>query len=98
MAKVKGLCSVSCRRDFKSCWHKNCDIVKMLMTGKFLITNNSGFIRGVVPADLEFTEAESEQYQEYDLTLDQLGLDAQGERAVLRWNLNKNNANIRTPW
>tara|TARA_R110002020_G_scaffold317447_1_gene533049 strand:- start:247 stop:543 length:297 start_codon:yes stop_codon:yes gene_type:complete len=98
MAKVKGTCSATCKRDFKACWHKKCEIVKVLVTGKFLVINNSGFIRAAVPADLDFSESELEKYQEYDLTSDQLGLDAQGEREILRWKLKEKIANNHPSW
>ena len=95
MAKVNGDCSAACKKDKRSCWHDSCTIVKMLMTGKFLIANDYGFVRGATPAQLTLTNEESRRYKEYDLEADQIDLDAQGERAILRWRLDHQSLNGR---
>mgnify|MGYP004453910783 CR=1 FL=1 len=95
MAKVKGDCSVACKKDKRVCWHDSCTIIKMLMTGKFLISNDQGFVRGATPAQLILSNEESRIYKEYDLEADQLALDAKAEKDILRWRLNHQSLNDR---
>lgn len=91
MVKVKeknhGECELKCKIDTKSCWHKECKILKLFAVGTFLIENTGGYVRAAVPADLEFNNEETRKYQKYDLTADRLTLEAQAERDLLRWRL-----------
>ena len=91
MVKVKekdnGECELKCKVDIKSCWHKECKILKVLMNETFLIENSSGYVRAAVPADLEFNNEETRRYSNFNLTADRLTLDAQAARDILRWKL-----------
>lgn len=66
MASLHGTCSLACK-DKRGCWHSNCKIIRIFTSGKFLIENRAGYIRAVVPANLEFTDEEREKYKDYDL-------------------------------
>ena len=66
MASLSGKCSLACR-DTRACWHTNCKIIRVFTSGKFLIKNRAGYVRAAVPADLELTEEERVQYEEYNL-------------------------------
>ena len=91
--KDNGECLLKCKIDTKSCWHKECKILKILMDETFLIENSNGYVRAAVPADLEFNNEETRRYHKYDLTADRLTLDAQAGRDLLRWRLNHGTPN-----
>lgn len=87
MASLKGQCSVACKGDTRSCWHMDCKITKRFTSGKFLIENRRGFIRAAAPADLVFSISEEREYSQYDLTADELELDAAADRETIRQNM-----------
>ena len=84
MASLKGQCSASCKSEKRSCWHKECKILKRFKSGKFLIENNHNYVTAAVPADLLFSISEERAYSQYDLTADELELEAATDRETLR--------------
>ena len=84
MASLKGQCSVACKNNKQSCWHMDCKILRRFRSGKFLIENRYNYVRAAAPADLFFSISEERDYSQYDLTADELELDAATDRETLR--------------
>ena len=84
MASLKGQCSVACKGDKRSCWHTDCTILRRFTSGKFLIENRHGYVRAALPIELFFSISEENMYSQYNLTADELELDAAAERETMR--------------
>jgi len=84
MVALKGQCSVSCKGDKRSCWHLDCKILRRFTSGKFLIENRHDYVRAAVPADLVFSISEERDYGQYNLTADELDLEAEVDRERMR--------------
>ena len=84
MASLKGQCSMACKGDKRSCWHMDCKILKRFRSGKFLIENRHGYIRAAIPVELFFSISEENQYSQYNLTADELDLEAEMDREAIR--------------
>ena len=84
MVALKGQCSVSCKGDKRSCWHLDCKILRRFKSGKFLIENRYNYVRAAVPADLLFSISEERDYSHYNLTVDELELEAETDRENIR--------------
>ena len=72
MVSLKGICTATCTGDKRSCWHKECKIVRRFTSGKFLIENANGYVRAAVPADLVFSTSEENKYNKYNLKVDDI--------------------------
>ena len=83
MALVNGKCTAACV-DGRSCWHKECEIVKRFTSGKFLLENKAGYVRAAIPKDIRFTDYEANKYSDYNLFADELELDAMLERQIIQ--------------
>jgi hypothetical protein len=66
MASLNGICTQACK-DKRVCWHVECKVIRVFTSGKFLVENRAGYVIAAVPAHLEFTEAEQENFKDYDL-------------------------------
>ena len=66
MASLMGNCTLACK-DNRSCWHLECKVIRIFLSGKFLVENKQGYVIAVPPANLEFTDTEREQYKSHDL-------------------------------
>ena len=84
MASLKGQCSTACKGDKRSCWHTDCKILRRFKSGKFLIENRYHYVRAAVPAELLFAISEEREYSPYDLTADELELEAETDREYVR--------------
>lgn len=84
MAALKGQCSPACHTDKRSCWHSESKILKRFRTGKFLIENRLGYVRGASPGELKFNDDEAHTYKDYDLEATEEDLEAEFDRQVLR--------------
>ena len=84
MVALKGQCSVSCKGDKRSCWHLDCKILRRFKSGKFLIENRYNYVRAAVPADLLFSISEERDYSQYNVTVDELELEAETDRENIR--------------
>ena len=84
MVALKGQCSVSCKGDKRSCWHLDCKILRRFTSGKFLIENRHDYVRAAVPAALFFSISEESTYNQYNLTADELDLEAEVDRERMR--------------
>ena len=84
MVALKGQCSVSCKGDKRSCWHLDCKILRRFKSGKFLIENRYNYVRAAVPAALFFSISEESTYNQYNLTADELDLEAEVDRERMR--------------
>ena len=84
MASLKGQCSIACSGDKRSCWHVDCTILRRFRSGKFLIENRHGYVRAAVPVELFFSNSEEVAYSQYNLTANELDLEAESEREELR--------------
>ena len=84
MASLKGQCSIACSGDKRSCWHMECKILRRFKSGKFLIENRKGYVRAAVPAALFFSISEESTYGQYNLTADELDLEAEEDRETMR--------------
>ena len=84
MVTLKGQCSVSCKGDKRSCWHLDSKILRRFKSGKFLIENRHNYVRAAVPADLVFSISEERDYGQYNLTADELDLEAEIDRERMR--------------
>ena len=84
MVALKGQCSVACKGDKRSCWHMDCKILRRFTSGKFLIENRHNYVRAAGPADLLFSISEERAYSQYNLTADELELEAATDRETLR--------------
>ena len=84
MVALKGQCSVSCKGDKRSCWHLDCKILRRFKSGKFLIENRYNYVRAAVPAALFFSISEESTYNQYNLTADELDLEAEADREEMR--------------
>jgi len=84
MASLKGQCSIACKGDKRSCWHMDCKILRRFSSGQFLIENTHGYARAAVPAALFFSISEESTYNQYNLTADELDLEAEVDRERMR--------------
>jgi len=66
MASLIGNCTPACK-DKRTCWHLECKVIRIFLSGKFLVENKQGYVIAVPPAHLEFTDEEREQYKDHDL-------------------------------
>ena len=83
MASIMGKCTAACG-DGRSCWHKECLIIKRFTSGKFLLENKTGYVTASVPKNINFTDYEAIKYGDYNLYADELELDAMLERQIIQ--------------
>tara|TARA_R110002110_G_scaffold154921_1_gene348966 strand:+ start:57 stop:344 length:288 start_codon:yes stop_codon:yes gene_type:complete len=90
MASLKGICTATCTGDKRSCWHKECKIVRRFTSGKFLIENIHGYVRAVESIDLLLSISEESKYGKCDLKVDNITLGAEAEREQIRQRMASN--------
>ena len=90
MVSLKGICTVTCKGDKRTCWHMDCIILKRFTSGKFLIENANGYVRAAVPTDLVFSISEENKYNKYNLKVDDIELGAEAEREQIRQTMANN--------
>jgi hypothetical protein len=63
MGHLKGSCQDSCYADKRNCYHNiTCKILKQFTSGKWLIENPSGYVRGVESYEMIFNDGEYHQF------------------------------------
>jgi hypothetical protein len=90
MASLKGICTISCTGDKRTCWHKECQILRRFTSGKFLIENIHGYVRAVSSSDLVFSISEESKYNTPNSMIDDVELGAVAERAKIRQTMANN--------
>ncbi len=93
MASLKGMCTVTCKGDKRSCWHKDCKILRQFTSGRFLIENIHGYVRAVGSIDLTFSISEDNKYDTRSSIIDEIDeieLGAIAEREKIRQTMANN--------
>jgi hypothetical protein len=88
MVSLKGICTVACKGDKRTCWHTDCIILKQFTSGKFLIENANGYVRAAASTDLLFSVSDENKYNKYNMKfssdVDDVEERAEAEREQIR--------------